>query len=208
MKNLLLTLAVLLCSVSARAADAKPAAEKKSAAPAMSAEMKAQMEGAKKRGAPSAGHARLKGLEGRWNAKVSMWMKAGDKPMESKGIATFESVFGGRFVRQKFFGEWGGEKFEGQGTIGYDNVRKQYVNTWMDSMSTGLMYSTGQYDEASKSIKDEGTFSCPMRDNASVWFRSEWKLPAGGDTQTYSMYERGEDTKEFKTMEIVYTRAK
>lgn len=208
MKNTALFAALTLSvALGARAADKKAPEKKAAAMTSEQMDTQAKMEKAMAAGKPSAGHARLKDVAGKFNAKTKMWMAPGAKVEESKGIATFEWILDGRFLRQKFLGDWGGKKFEGQGHIGYDNVRKQYVNTWMDSMSTGLMYSTGNYDEGSKTIRDEGTFSCPITGDPSKWFRSEWTIP-GGDTHTYAMFGRDSTGKEYKTMEIVYTRAK
>jgi hypothetical protein len=35
-----------------------------------------------------------------------------------------------------------GMPFQGRGYTGYDNVKKKYVGTWMDSFSTGVMSFT------------------------------------------------------------------
>jgi hypothetical protein len=40
--------------------------------------------------------------------------------------------------------------FEGRGTEAYDNITKQYVNTWIDNMGTGIMHSTGPCQDAGK----------------------------------------------------------
>ena len=40
-----------------------------------------------------------------------------------------------------------------------------------------------------------------------MWYRTEWKI-ADNDNQTYTMYGKGPDGKEFKNMEIVYKRVK
>jgi hypothetical protein len=209
MTRILVAIALLSTSSAAPAlaGEAKPARKAEAKGAEMTPEMKAQMEKAEAAGKPGPGHAKLKALEGRWNAKSQAWMKPGDKAMDSKGVATFEWILGGRFLRQKFLGDWAGQKFEGLMHIGYDNLRRQYVTTWMDSMGTGLVYSTGQSDESSKTIRDEGTYSCPMTGETSKWFRSEWHIP-GGDTATYRMFGRDDSGKEYKTMEIVYTRAK
>jgi hypothetical protein len=171
------------------------------------AAQKEMMELMVKAGTPAEGHARLKTMEGRWNAAVKSWMKPGGKPEQSKGSATFTWIFGGRFLRQDFIGDWGGMKFEGLGYVGYDNTRQEYTNVWMDSMSTGMAAASGQYDASSKSIRDQGTASCPMTGEKNMWYRSEWKL-GRGDSHTYAMYTKDEKGKEFKSMEIVYTRAK
>ena len=140
----------------------------------MSKDMMAKMA---ESGAPGAEHARFKGLTGKWNIVNKGWMKPDDKPMESKGIAKFKWILGGRFLEQKFIGDMGGQKFEGIGYL------------------------------ASKTLKSEGTFSCPMTGKTDEWFRSEWTLN-GNDSQTFVMYGKDETGKAFKTMEMTYTRAK
>jgi hypothetical protein len=54
--------------------------------------------------------------------------------------------------------------------------------------------------------KSAGTFSCPVTGEKDMWYRSEWKI--GKDKQVYSMFTKGPDGNEFKSMEITYTRAK
>ena len=171
---------------------------------AMDEQMKKAMELSK----PGPGHERLEPLVGKWKMESRGWMKPGDKPMESKGTSTFEWVLDGRFLRQEAEGDWQGQKFAGVGHLGYDNVKKRYVQTWMDNMMTGIMKSDGRYDEKTNAVKDEGEFSCPMTGEKDRWYRGEWTLPkAGGDTMTYVMYQK-DHGKEFKSMEIVYTRSK
>jgi|CXWL01.1.fsa_nt_gi hypothetical protein len=158
-------------------------------------------------GASGAEHARFKGLTGKWNVVSKGWMKPDDKPMESKGLAKFKWILGGRFLEQRFIGDMGGQKFEGLGYLGYDKLKKRYENIWMDSMSTTIFFAPGQWDEAGNTLKSEGTFSCPATGKTDEWFKSEWKLD-GKDSQTFIMYGKDETGKEFKTMEMTYTRAK
>ncbi len=186
-------LLVLSAAVGVRAEDSK-----------MSKDMMAKMA---ESGAPGAEHARFKGLVGKWNIVNKGWMKPDDKPMESKGIAKFKWILGGRFLEQKFIGDMGGQKFEGIGYLGYDKLKKQYENIWLDTMSTSIFLAPGQWDEASKTLKSEGTFSCPMTGKTDEWFRSEWTLNSN-DSQTFVMYGKDETGKAFKTMEMTYTRAK
>lgn len=195
MKNFLLALPLLLTAIGARAAD-KPA-------PAMDDAMKKAMELA----APGPEHARLGAFVGRWKTASKMWMKPGDKPMDSMGESTFSWMLGGRYLKQDFAGDMGGTKFEGMGYLGYDRMKKQYASAWLDNMSTHLMTTTGQFDEKTGVIKDEGTFSCPMTGELARWYRGEMALPKN-DTFTYAMYGKDEKGNEYKTMEIVYTKLK
>ncbi|KAB2842169.1 DUF1579 domain-containing protein [bacterium] len=180
------------------------AAEKDKKAQA-DAEMQAMMAKAKEAGTPGAGHEVLKSFEGEWTVTSKSWMKPGDKPQQSTGTSSFSWVLGGRFLKQDFKGNWGGEDFTGLGYVGFDNVKKEYVSTWMDSMSTGIGQAKGQYDAATKTITDQGSFSCPIK--GTVDFRSEWKI-LDKDKFSFSMYMPDPNGKEFRSMEMLYKRAK
>ena len=108
---------------------------------------------------------------------------------------------------RSFKGDWAGQPFEGLGFLGYDKMKKEYVSIWMDNMSTGIFSGSGQYDAATKTITETGTFSCPATGEKNMWYRSEWKF-VSNDQNTFSMFMKDKDGKEFKSMEIVYKRAK
>ena len=173
----------------------------------MSEEMKAKMAKAKELGTPGAEHAVLKAFEGDWVVTNKSWMKPDEKPMESSGTASMEWILDGRFLKQSFKGNWAGESFKGMGLIGYDKIKKEYISFWMDNMSTGVFQSTGQYDASTKTFKDSGHFSCPMPDERDKWFRTEWKI-LNPNKHIYTMFTKDPDGKEFKSMELVYKRAK
>lgn len=175
--------------------------------PAMAPEQQAAMQKAQMLGTPGPNHGALGPLTGNWTATARGWMKPGDKPMESQGMAVHSWVLGGRFLKQEYRGNWNGQPFEGLGYTGYDNVRNEYQSTWMDNMMTGIIKVTGTFDPASKTLKQSGTFGCPMTGEKDMWQRSEWKIN-DNDTNTYTGYSKGPDGKEFKSMEIVYKRAK
>lgn len=198
LSSMLAGLVVSWMVVSAQAEDKK--------AP-MTKEMQAKMAKMVEAGTPGPNHAILKAFEGEWTVTSRSRMKPGDKPEQSKGTSSLSWIFEGRFLKQTFKGDMGGQPFEGIGYVGYDNTKKEYVSIWMDSLSTGIFQSKGQYDAASKTIKDEGTYSCAMTDEKDKWFRSEWKL-VDKNKHTYSMYTKDPSGKEFKMMELVYKRAK
>src|SRR6266404_5043703 len=43
-------------------------------------------------------------------------------------------------------------QFKGMGMEGYDNVKKKFVASWIDNMGTGIEFSEGTYDPATKSF--------------------------------------------------------
>jgi Protein of unknown function (DUF1579) len=82
-------------------------------------------------------HKILASDEGTWDATIRMYAGGPDaEPSVSKGSEVNEVLPGGLWVLSKFEGEFGGMKFHGRGQFGFDPVKKKYVGTWLDSMST------------------------------------------------------------------------
>src|SRR5262245_36767913 len=67
---------------------------------------------------PGEAHKALEPLVGTWHAKVKMYAKPGEAPMESEGTMTRKWVLDGRFLEEKFEGNFGGMAFKGQGFTG------------------------------------------------------------------------------------------
>jgi hypothetical protein len=159
-------------------------------------------------------HKLLTSLDGTWNFTNKMWMdgNTANKPQESKGTAVRKSIMGGRYVvmdvngKMQMPGADGKPKdfdFKGQGTEGYDNVKKKFVATWVDNMGTGIMTTEGDYDPATKTMTSTGEIE--MIPGMKQHIREVIKL-ADKDHMSFEWYEtRG--PQEVKTMEIDYTRA-
>src|SRR5437660_7172144 len=108
-------------------------------------------------------HKLLSSLDGNWDYTIKFWMNPDPnaKPQESKGTAIRKSIMGGRFAvmdvsgNMQMPGEDGKMKtmqFKGMGIEGYDNVKKKFVASWIDNMGTGIEFSEGTYDPATKSF--------------------------------------------------------
>ena len=153
---------------------------------------------------PGKEHQWLAESNGTWTGDITMWFSPGAEPMKSTGTTTNTMILGGRYQQSIHKGDMMGMPFEGQSTLAFDNVKKVFILTWIDNMGTGLMVSQGPWDAASKSI----TFTGKMVDPATrkdVEFREIFK-PIDNNYQVMEMYAAGPDGKEFKTMEIKYTR--
>lgn len=172
------------------------------AKPAMDPKM---MEAMMKAGTPGPEHKLLDGMAGTWTAKVTSWMVPGGDPMTMEGTSEHKWVMGGRYLEQRFSGNFMGMPFEGIGYTGYDNVKKQYWGTWMDNMSTGMMISTGSRT-ADGTWSFSGTFPDPMTGKDS---KVDEKITVvDADHHTLEMWMPGPDGKMFKSMEIAYARKK
>jgi Protein of unknown function (DUF1579) len=159
-------------------------------------------------------HKLLSSLDGNWNYTIKFWMSPDPnaKPQESKGTAIRKSIMGGRYVtmdvtgKMQMPGEDGKMKdvqFKGMAVEGYDNVKKKFVGSWIDNMGTGITFSEGTYDPATKTF----TYTTEMEPMPGMksQVREVLKVPDNNHMmlEWYENQGRGEK----KTMEINYTRA-
>ena len=121
---------------------------------------------------------------------------------ESSGTAD-EAHLGGRFLQQEYTGSMMGQPYSGVGTTGYDNLRKKYVSTWIDSMGTGVFLMEGTASVGGQTITLKGGHDEPG--GGHMTHRAVWKL-IDQNTQTFEMYGAHKGEKEMKGMEITYTR--
>lgn len=178
----------------------KPAEKAPAGQPSEEEMMKAWMEANK----IGENHKILQKSVGTWSATVKSWHVPGAPPDESTGTATVTSELDGRFTKVDFKGSMGGTPFSGLGHYGYNNATKKFESTWMDSMSTGIMMSTGTYDASKKAINWSGTSVDPM-DGQTKTFRSV-ETYNDDNTMTFEMFGPGPDGKEYRMMEIKYVR--
>ena len=165
----------------------------------------AAMEAMMKAGTPGDAHRKLDAFTGSWTAKVRMWMAPGAEPMTMDGSAESRWVLDGRYVEERFKGTFMGAPFEGVSYSGYDNVKKQYWATWMDSMSTAIFVTTGTMSDA-KTFNYTGTMTDPMTGKG---MKSDSKVTlTDADHHTMEAWAPGPDGKMYRNMEIVYTRKK
>ena len=196
-----LMLAALAALVAGSAAAQTTAPDKGKAAPAAKADTKEAPAGAMPVVKPGPEHQVLKDLVGTWDATVEM-ASPGAPPSTSKGIETVKAIGNGLWVVTDFKSEMMGQPFEGHGVSGYDGVKKKYVGTWVDSMTTSLIVSEGTFDADKKTATDvlQGT---GMDGKPARWKAvTAWK---DADSRVFRMYDEGKDQP---SMTITYTRRK
>ena len=177
--------------------------DKKPAQP--SPDEKAMMEAWMKAATPGEMHKKLDSMIGTWDAKVSSWQAPGTEPAVSTGTSESSWALGGRFVQENFTGSFMGQPFHGIGYTGYDNVKKQYISSWMDDMGTAMMISTGTV-AGPNSMTFETSMADPMSGKSMPM--TEKLTVADNDHHTFEMWAPAPDGKMFKMMEIEYTRRK
>jgi hypothetical protein len=172
-------------------------------APEMTPEQKAEMEAYMKAGTPGAPHKAMAASVGSYEAKVKSWQAPGQPPTEESATATRSMSLDGRVRVEDFKGSMMGMPFTGHGMQGYDNVTGKYWSTWNDSMSTGIMLSEGTCD-AKNACTFKGSWNDPVKKTkVTSRMASKWTSPT---TEVFEMWGPGKDGKEFKMMEITYTK--
>ncbi len=195
----------LLALAAAVAAAAVAQAEEAKKAGGKPPDPKAMEEAMAAAATPGEPHKKLEPLVGTFEAHVKTWMDPSKPAEESTGTSENRWVLGNRFVESHFEGTFMGKPFSGMGWTGYDNVAKKYVGTWIDSMGTGIMMSTGKA-ERSGALAMSGTVLDPMTGKPQT-FREKTTV-ADADHHTMEMWGPGPDGKSYKMMEIHYQRKK
>ncbi len=149
-------------------------------------------------------HKMLAAHSGKWNYKSTFWMAPGGEPSVSEGTSEGEMIYDGKYLVSKIKGNMMGMSFEGMSVEGYDNAAKVFQSTWIDNMGTGIMLMTGKWDDAAKNITYTGKMMDPLT-GSYINIRQIVKYNTDGST-TMEMYCPGPDGKEYKNMELIYTK--
>jgi hypothetical protein len=172
--------------------------------PAMSKQQQAMMEAMQKAGEVRPEHKQLEYFAGDWSATTSMFTDAKSPPQKSEGKSHNEAIFGGRYLRMKFEGAYEGQTFNGEGFLGFDNVKGKFLNTWIDSMSTGFWLAYGTYDAATKTYTFRGEMDDYAKPNLKMAVRQVVHI-VDPTHYTFEWYEM-HGGKEAKTLQIEYSK--
>jgi len=197
MRYLQLTLMSLCLVLAASVAMAKGKKAEKPMDP------QAMMEVYTKLAAPGEQHKQLASLAGSWTTKTKEWMEPNKPPTESTGSAEMKILLDGRFLQQELTGQMMGQPFSGIEITAYDNLLKRYVTSWMSTMGTGIFTMEGTASTDGKTITLKGRHAEPG--GGYMKHRAIWKI-VDSNTQTFDMYGAHPGEKEWKMMEMTYTR--
>lgn len=163
---------------------------------------------------PNENHKLLQKFEGKWTYVAKMFMDPSSEPSESTGKSEMRVIMDGRYVHAEHEGtmmmpgaDGQMEKFEfkGAGVTGYDNVKKKFVNSWVDNMGTGILMSEGDYDAATKTFTYHAEMDDPFGGpNAKVKVKEVIKW-LSDDKHVFEWWEQ-RDGDWTKMMEITYTK--
>ena len=141
--------------------------------------------------------------DGEWTEEITLWTTPDAAPTKSTASVTNKMILGGRYQESKHTGNFMGMPFEGVSLMGYDNAKKIFVSSWVDNMGTGIMNMQGKWDEKTKTINFTGTTTDPAT-GKDVPVRETFTY-IDNNKQKMEMFMTL-DGKEYKNMEIVFTR--
>lgn len=153
--------------------------------------------------APGEPHKLFASLTGSWATKAKEWMDPQKPAIESTGSADARLLLGGRFLQQEITGSMHGKPYSGIWTIAYDNLLKQYVSTWIDTMSTQIFMMNGTASADGRTITLTGRHA--EVGGGHMTHRAIWKI-VDNNTQEFTMYGTFHGGEEMKMLEVIYTR--
>lgn len=154
-------------------------------------------------GMPGEQHAHFAAAVGEYDIATKWRMDPNSDWEEAPASSKVSTTLGGRYMVEKFKGDFGGMPFEGLLFLGYDNTKQEYVAVWMDSMSTRPMISYGTTDD-----KGVMTLTGKVYDPISPEGRDTRMVHIPMDTgqMMMKMYDTIPPHGEVQVMEMVYTR--
>ena len=153
---------------------------------------------------PGPEHKRLDRLAGRWDTLTRYWPAPGAEVVEAKGTSQRKWILDGRFLLEELDGGDLALPFRGLGLFGYDAFEQKHTSAWVDTMNTSILTNLGTYDSTNDVVNFNGQYKDP-------WTGTKKKERGvtrflGPDKHALEIYVTEPDGKEFKMLEITYTR--
>lgn len=143
---------------------------------------------------------------GAWHGKTTMWMGPDAPPQESECMNTVTAIMDGRYIQSSYAGEMPGMgPFHGLGVTGYDNVSGNYVGTWIDSHSTGIMTGVGKLSADKRTMTWAFTFNCPITKKVATMRQIE-TYPSPTTMKLEMFMADPKSGREYKMMSIDFTK--
>jgi hypothetical protein len=139
-----------------------------------------------------------------WDTAATVWLAAGGAADTAKGRAEFWSNHGDRFLIEEFNGALLGRPVTLHLIFGYDNAKKKYVASMVSSVATEIKVREGTADATGKVITFNGQTFDPV-DGKYHAERAVYKIESDKKLLV-EVFETPPGGKEWKKMEVVYTR--
>jgi hypothetical protein len=157
-------------------------------------------------GTPGKMQAHLAKDSGNWKGKSTMWMAPGAEPVKSDCTITISPIMDGRYIKSVMKGEMPGMgPYTGEGISGFDNVSQEFVSTWIDNHSSGIMNGTGKLSSDGKTLSWNYSMNCPLTKKPTTVRQIETDTSA--KTKTIEMFATDPKSgKEYKMMVCEMTK--
>jgi len=142
---------------------------------------------------PQEEHELLQHMAGDWEIETKGQMGPDAPPMACKGAMNANSL-GGVWVLANWKMDTPGMPMQAVQTIGYDPEKKQYVGTWVDSMTSHMWRYEGQFDPDKKLLSLEADGPNMMTPGKTSKYRDAYEFKSPDEIiMTSSM--QGDDGK-------------
>lgn len=155
---------------------------------------------------PGEVHKMMAKWDGEWTETMTMWMAPGAPAEKNTATCVNKMILGGRYQSSSHTGNFNGMAFEGLSTVAYDNIKKKFISTWLDNFGTGILIMEGTWDAATKTMHSKGKQIDPTTGKEDM-VRETFQV-IDDNTQKIEMFKTPAGGKEFKTMEVLFTRKK
>lgn len=155
---------------------------------------------------PGEGHKLLEQFVGKWDVVTRMWMEGpGKPPNETKGSAETRWVLDGRFLLEEASGNMMGMPYKSLNYLGFDNYKKKYVVSYLDSMGTAMYTGEGKFDPSNKVLTLFGKMDDCMMEERDKPVKYVTRI-VSKDKRVFEIYDEVGSPNEYKAVEIIYTR--
>lgn len=147
-------------------------------------------------------------LLGDWRYTAAFHAVPGIEPQKTEGRITNEMILENRVLSGTFMGslDVAGHltSVTGQELISYDTAGQEFTSVRIDTMRSGMMIGSGNYDEKQNALIETGRFTDP-RDGVQKNFRSELKF-TDAESYTRTIFVSDETGRDTKYLEFEYSR--
>jgi hypothetical protein len=153
---------------------------------------------------PGPEHKVLDRMAGAWDTVTRYWPAPSAEAVEAKGTSRRKWILDGRFLMEELDGGNLVLPFSGVGLYGYDAFEQKHTSAWVDTMNTSILANLGIYDRTNDVVNFTGQYKDPWtgtrkKERGVTRFLSR-------DKHTLEIFVAEPDGKEFKMLEITYTR--
>jgi hypothetical protein len=202
MSVLTLSLAVAAGAVTQEGEPQPPAPKQEGEAPKEAPPVDPAMAEFIAKNTPTDAHKALARLAGDYEVACKFYVAKDQPPVEEKGQARLRMVLDGRFLQERFDGQYMGQPFQGIGVTGFDTMTGRHFSTWMDSWTTFVVKFDGEVDAAGAVY----TYKAEVPGPQGVKKTRTVTTIRSADVHVFEYFETGADGVETKTMELTYTR--